>query len=36
VDDDLEAILKAVGGDASMLGGMKIQPQKSNVPVAEF
>src|SRR4029434_8286409 len=33
VEDDLGAIVRAIGGDSSMLTGVKIQASKSNVPV---
>lgn len=35
VDDDLESIVKALGGDAGMLKGVRINP-KSNLPTVEF
>ena len=36
VANDLPSIVKALGGDPSMLAGVKIQPPSSNVPVGEF
>ena len=36
VEDNLEAIVRAMGGDAGMLKGMDVRQHKSNVPVAEF
>lgn len=36
VADDLEAIVKAMGGEASMIQGMKVQAGKSSVPVGEY
>src|SRR4051812_22616717 len=36
VEDDLPSIIKAMGGDPSVLSGMNVQVSKSNVPVAEF
>ncbi len=36
VKDDLESIVKALGGDPGMLSGMKIAAPKSNVPIREF
>jgi threonine synthase len=36
VEDDLEAIVNAMGGDASMLKGIKVPQHQSNVPVREY
>jgi threonine synthase len=36
VDDDLESILKAMGGSAEMLKGTNVKGHKSNVPLTEF
>jgi threonine synthase len=36
VEDSLEAIVKAMGGDASMIQGVKVEAGKSAVPVAEY
>src|SRR5687768_14749511 len=37
VDDDLEAIVRAMGGEPGMLKGISLgAPKKTNVPVAEF
>src|SRR5687767_15818308 len=36
VDDDLAAIVRAIGGDASMLIGKSGGPMNSCVPIAEF
>jgi hypothetical protein len=36
VEDSLEAIVKAMGGEASMIQGVKVQAGKSSVPVAEY
>jgi threonine synthase len=36
VEDDLESIVKALGGDANMLKGMKIDKSKSNLPTVEY
>jgi threonine synthase len=36
VDDDLEAIVRAMGGEPGMLKGKKIGASKTHVPVAEF
>lgn len=36
VEDDLESIVKALGGDASMLKGVKIGGAKSNLPTVEY
>lgn len=36
VDDDLESIVKALGGDSSMIKGLKLQAGKSSIPTVEF
>src|SRR6185503_18580892 len=36
VEDDLESIVRAMGGDAGMLKGMNVKGHKSGVPVGEF
>jgi threonine synthase len=36
VEDDLESIVKALGGDASMLKGVKIDKPKGNLPTVEY
>jgi threonine synthase len=36
VEDNLEAIVKAMGGEPGMLKGMDVKGHKSNVPVREF
>jgi hypothetical protein len=36
VDDNLEAIVRAMGGDSSMIQGVKVEAGKSGVPVGEF
>jgi threonine synthase len=36
VEDNLESIVKALGGDASMLGGMKLDKSNIHLPTAEF
>src|SRR5262249_33098666 len=36
VEDDLESIVKALGGDADMLKGMKVEHPKSNLPTVEY
>ncbi|QOV88255.1 threonine synthase [Humisphaera borealis] len=36
VADDLEAIVKAMGGDASMIQGIKVEAGKTSVPVGEY
>jgi threonine synthase len=36
VDDDLEAIVRAMGGEPGMLKGVNLGAPKTNVPVAEF
>ncbi|HEV2295259.1 MAG TPA: threonine synthase [Tepidisphaeraceae bacterium] len=36
VDDDLEAIVRALGGDAKMIVAHKVKPSSANVPVAEY
>src|SRR5688572_1838740 len=36
VDDDLESIVRAMGGEPGMLAGLKVAGHKSNVPVGEF
>jgi threonine synthase len=36
VDDDLEAIVKAMGGEPSVLKGLKVPQHRSSVPVAEY
>jgi threonine synthase len=36
VDDDLESIIKAMGGSAEMLKGTNVKGHKSNVPLTEF
>jgi threonine synthase len=36
VADDLESIVKALGGDPSMLSGVRIEKGPGNVPVGEF
>src|SRR4051794_38530635 len=36
VDDDLESIIKAMGGSADILKGANIPAHKSNVPIREF
>jgi threonine synthase len=36
VEDDLESIVKALGGDASMLQNVKLQKPKTNLPTVEY
>ena len=36
VDDDLESIVKAIGGDAGMLKGMNLDKPKMNLPTVEL
>jgi threonine synthase len=36
VEDDLESIIRAMGGDPKVLSGVSVTPGKSSVPVAEF
>jgi hypothetical protein len=36
VEDNLEAIVRAMGGNPGMLGGRQIQGAKSSVPIAEY
>ena len=36
VADNLEAIVKAMGGDASMIQGVKVEANKASVPVGEY
>jgi len=36
VEDDLELIIKAMGGDASMLKGVKVPQHQSSLPVREY
>ncbi|MDB5296432.1 MAG: threonine synthase [Phycisphaerales bacterium] len=36
VDDNLEAIVAAMGGDASMIVGLKVEAKRSAVPVGEY
>jgi threonine synthase len=36
VDDDLESIIKAMGGNAEMLKGANLKATKGNVPLTEF
>ena len=36
VDDDLESIIKAMGGSPDVLKGANISAHKSNVPIREF
>ena len=36
VEDDLESIVRAMGGDAGMLKGVNVKGHKSGVPVGEF
>ncbi len=36
VEDDLESIIRAMGGEPGVLDGVRITPAKSNVPVAEY
>jgi threonine synthase len=36
VDDDLESIVKALGGDAAMIRGIKLDKPKTNLPTVEF
>ena len=36
VDDDLESIIKAMGGSSEILKGLNIPAHKSNVPIREF
>jgi threonine synthase len=36
VDDDLESIVKALGGDAAMIKGIKIEKPKTNLPTVEY
>src|SRR5687767_8688338 len=36
VADDLEAIVRAMGGNPDMLNGVSTRPPKSNVPIREF
>ena len=36
VDDDLDTIIRALGGDPTVLAGRAVKPNKSSVPVAEY
>jgi hypothetical protein len=36
VDDDLESIVKALGGDASMLKGLSLGKSKMQLPTTEY
>src|SRR5687768_5196207 len=36
VADDLEAIVRAMGGNPEMLSGVRTPPQKSNLPIREY
>jgi threonine synthase len=36
VEDDLDVIIKALGGDPKILAGRAVKPAKSNVPVGEY
>jgi threonine synthase len=36
VEDDLETIVKTLGGDASMLKGLKVGKTKTNLPTVEY
>jgi threonine synthase len=36
VEDDLESIVRAMGGEPGMLAGLKVAGHKSTVPVAEY
>ncbi|MEO6435641.1 MAG: pyridoxal-phosphate dependent enzyme, partial [Tepidisphaeraceae bacterium] len=36
VPDDLEAIIKAMGGDPKMLSGVSVDAPRSNVPIGEY
>jgi hypothetical protein len=36
VEDNLEAIVRAMGGEPGMLKGIDVKQHKSNVPIAEF
>jgi threonine synthase len=36
VDDDLESIIKAMGGSPDILKGLNIPAHKSNVPIREY
>ncbi|HEY7088720.1 MAG TPA: threonine synthase [Tepidisphaeraceae bacterium] len=36
VDDDLESIVKSLGGDANMLKGVKIDKPKTSLPTVEY
>jgi threonine synthase len=36
VADDLEAIVRAMGGNPEMLSGVSLPPHKSNVPIREY
>lgn len=36
VEDSLEAIVKAMGGDSSMIQGIKVEAGKTGVPVGEY
>jgi hypothetical protein len=36
VADDLESIVKALGGDPSMLSGVRIERGPGNIPTGEF
>jgi len=36
VEDNLEAIVRAMGGNPGILGGRSIAGSKSNVPIAEY
>ena len=36
VEDDLESIVRAIGGKPEMISGMKPSPPKTNVPLTEF
>jgi threonine synthase len=36
VDDDLESIVKALGGDAAMIKGIRIEKPKTHLPTVEY
>jgi threonine synthase len=36
VEDNLDAIIRAMGGNPGILGGRAIHPAKSSVPIAEY
>ena len=36
VDDDLQSIIRAMGGDPKVLDGINISAHRSSVPIKEF